>query len=126
MFRTQVRIDGAARRNARILFCCDRNISVGVEPLAGAAVTPVARAATTEEGDAARAEIAAFDQHPTRRPAGANRQELNDAAERVGAVQVASAAAINLDPLDRGLRDLVPEDPAAKRIVERHTVSEHQ
>src|SRR5207253_8284131 len=92
----------------------------------GAAVSPVARAATAEERHAASPLAAAFDERSTDGAIRPNGQELNDAAERVGAVQIAAAAAVDLDAIDGRLRHHVPEDPPSKRIVERHAVGEHE
>jgi hypothetical protein len=82
-------------------------------------------AAAAEYRDAAGAEAATFES--TRQQDGlTDGDELNDAAKRVRAVQVAAAAAIDLDAIDCRLRDLVPEHPSAKRVVERHPVREHE
>ena len=57
---------------------------------------------------------------------GRERQDLNDAADGIRAVQVAAAAAQHLDAIDRDLRQFVPVDPAAERVVQRHAVGEHE
>jgi hypothetical protein len=47
---------------------------------------------------------------------------LDDAAERIGSVEIAGAAAHDFDAIDRGQRHAIPVDPAAERIVERHAI----
>ncbi len=61
-----------------------------------------------------------------RRPLRRERQHLDDAAERVGAVQIAARPADDLHPLDGSLRHLVPVNPAAEGVVQREAVGEHQ
>src|SRR5262245_5847349 len=104
MRRAEEGIDGTARRDAWILLLGDGDVAVGVEPLTGAAVSPSAGAAAAEDGHAAGAEVAALDHHAPHRAIRPDGEQLHDAAERVGAVEVAAAAAVDLDAVDRRLR----------------------
>src|SRR5436853_4870665 len=61
MRRAEQRVDGTARRDARILPGGDGNVAVRVEPLAGAAVAPVVRASAAEDRHGARALRAALE-----------------------------------------------------------------
>ena len=74
----------------------------------------------------ARLLCAAFDEGPDDGRRGVDRQHLDHAADGVGAVQVAGAAAHDFDAVDRHLRHAIPVDPAAEGVVERHAVGEHQ
>jgi hypothetical protein len=68
----------------------------------------------------------AIDRRAQTRAIGRQRQHLHHAAKRVSAVEIASRAADDLHTVDRRRRHPVPVDPAAKRIVERHTVRQYQ
>ena len=109
-----------------ILLGRDRDVSVDREPFPAGAVSPAAGAAAAEQRDAAGAEVAALEQRAAGRPRRSQRQQLHDAADRVGAVEVAAAAALDLDAIDRRLRHLAPVDPPAEGVVERQAVGEHQ
>ena len=56
----------------------------------------------------------------------AARDDVDDAAHSLGAVEVGGAAAHQLDGAHGLARDAVPIDPAPERIVERDAVLEHQ
>ena len=53
-------------------------------------------------------------------------ENLHDAADRVRAIQIAAAAAEHLDAIDGDLRQLVPVNPAAERVVQGYTIGEHE
>ena len=54
------------------------------------------------------------------------RRQLNDAAERAVAVNVARGAADDVDALQRGHRHAVPVDPRAERVVQRDVVGDDE
>ena len=85
-----------------------------------------ARAAATKERHASGAKAAALDERSSGGAPRTMREKLHDPANRVRAIDVAAAAALNLDSIERDLRNLVPVDPATECIVERHAVDEHQ
>ena len=126
MRRSELRVHGTARRDSGVLLHRYRNITLDREPLARAAVSPSASTATAKHRHASGAETAALDQQSTHRPVRPDGDELDDAAQRVRAVQITAAAAVHLDPIDRRLRHLVPEDPSAERVVERESVGKHK
>src|SRR6187549_228946 len=126
MRRSQQAIDRPAWRDPEILLGRDGDVAVDVEPLAAAAVPPAARTTAGKERDTSGAEATALDERSSRGAPRAMCEQLHDPANRVRAIDVAAAAALNLDSIERDLRNLVPVDPATEGIVERHTVDQHQ
>ena len=53
------------------------------------------------------------------------RDDLNNAADRVGTIEIAAPAADHVHLLDRRARHTVPIHPATKRIVQRDPVRQH-
>jgi hypothetical protein len=82
--------------------------------------------AAAEQRDAARPRLPpSSSTRPTGR-FGRTGQQLNDATERIGAIQIAAAPAIDFNAIDRCLWDFVPEHPSAERVVQRHAVREDE
>src|SRR6186713_1525928 len=126
MRRSQQAIDRTARCDPGILLGGYGNVAVDVEPLAARAVPHAACATATKERHASGAKAAALDERSSSGATRTMREKLHDPANRVRAIDVATAAALNLDSIERDLRNLVPVDPATECIVERHPVDQHQ
>ena len=114
------------RINRAALIFGDRDVAIGREPFAAEGVRPASRPAAAEQRHSIGAETPRFGDRTAGQSVRTPGEDLDDAADRVGAVEVAAAAAQHLDAVDRRLRQLVPVDPAAERVVERHAVGEHQ
>ncbi len=126
VFGCRLRIDRAARRDPGILLSRHQDVPVRGEPFAPGAVGPAACPAAAEQRHAAGRHVAAFEERASQRPPRTHGQDLHDPGHRVGAIQIAAAAALDFDAIDRRLRDLVPIDPAAERVVERDAIGQHQ
>ncbi len=79
-----------------------------------------------EQRQAIGIELTRFHRRARARAGRVERDNVNHAADRIGAIEVAEAAAHHFNPLDRRLRHAAPIHPAAKRIVQRHAAGQHQ
>ena len=68
--------------------------------------------------------VASIEEH--RALGGPPREDVDDATEGIVAPGARAAAPDDLDLLDALQRDAVPVDPAAERVVDRHSVHQHE
>ena len=104
---------------------CDHDVAIGRKPLTRAAERPATALRSYKGRSPPRSHISAFEEHPPRSSARSDREDLDDAANGIGPIQITPTAAENLDTIDRRLWYLVPVHPSGERIVERHAIGEH-
>src|SRR4029434_616455 len=119
-------VSGTSRRIdwAPFVFC-DHDVAIGREPLTRAAERPATALRSYEGRSPPRSHISAFEEHPPRSSARSDREDLDDAANGIGPIQITPTSAENFDTIDRRLWYLVPVHPSGERIVERHAIGEH-
>ena len=125
----QVGAPTPARRERRVqplvpIGVVERKDAIGEMAIALQCPRDVADAAVPPEREPLGAIVPRADFHARPRPGAPAGEELNDAGDRLRAIQHAGGAAHDLDAFDRIERD-APEVKDAARLVDGHAVHEH-